>query len=703
MSQPLVTVLTATYNRPAYLPEAVQSVVNQQMADWEMLVINDGGTDVRAIVEGFGDERIRYFARERNQGKAACLNFGLEQARGRYIAYLDDDDVWYPNHLAVLTDILERNPEVGAAYSDLYRVLFIKGRHGRRIPLEKSVEVSRDYNRTFTFYFNHVLHVSLMHKRELGLRCGGYDPNVRVLIDWNITRKLSFYCGFVYVPAITGEYYAPVADSDRISDVQRRDEESYKQNLRRIRADLPPEPWPKVARVAVVLPMARWDDAERKVVACLADLLSYPCKIVLVNLDGTRSEPDCRCALGSLGELANISVLHAPPGTDLRGAYAYGVQRTEADYYYLPSDKLCRYAELRLIRAICYAQETGCQAVRWPEDEGQTGLYDALLTREAAAGGAEHSPETVTIPTGWLPRALRMDYLLHMARQCQEEGNYPLARRLLEQIAGMKHGAASGAYLVQLYASIAFAQGDYAGAEGMCRQLIDEGYGPDNWVRLGRIHQNKGEPTAAMDAYQRALEGIGLRDADVESDVFPLSCDRDYDAFLAMVGLGECLVDTGDLHRASRILRLASRLRMGNHRPHLAFGRLFLANGDLTRAEDALLLARSLAGENETGPIEAALATVYERRGDGQRAYACLRQALQVAPADADYAGRAAELARRSGRLVEAAAIYRDLLNHRPGHVPSLMALSHLCSELGLESEAADAAERAALLGSADA
>ncbi|MDY6852266.1 MAG: glycosyltransferase family 2 protein, partial [Thermodesulfobacteriota bacterium] len=82
---PKVTVLISTYNRPDYLKEAIRSVVDQTMTGWELLVINDGGVDVGSMAESFNDPRIKYFHREKNRGKAACCNFGLEQARGEYI------------------------------------------------------------------------------------------------------------------------------------------------------------------------------------------------------------------------------------------------------------------------------------------------------------------------------------------------------------------------------------------------------------------------------------------------------------------------------------------------------------------------------------------------------------------------------------------------------------------------------------------
>ncbi len=702
-SRPKVTVLTPTYNRPSYLPQAIESVLGQRFQDWEMLVINDGGTDVRDVVEGFGDDRIRYLAQPHNRGKAACLNLGARQARGAYLAYLDDDDVWYPNHLEVLAGALDAHRDVGAAYSDLYRVLCIKDSDGRLHPLEKRVEVSRDYNRMFTFYFNHILHVSLMHRRSLLERAGGYNEDVRVLIDWNLTRKLSFYCGFLYVPAITGEYYAPVADSDRISDVERRDDASFRRNLRRIRSDLPPVPWPKVRRVVVVLPVSEWDQPVAQVVAYFADHLSYPCRIVLVSTATDQTADAPREALGELGELANLQIVRAPEGSDLESAYGFGIASTEADYYYLASPSLRRDADLRLVRAICFAEDVGAAAVRWPEEGDEPGPWDIMMTAEAAKRGCWR-PEsrgdlvTVTVPTGWLPRHLRMDYLLHMARECEADGAYATAQKALDRVAQLKAGSANGAYLVQAIARVAFAREDYGTAEAVCRDLIRRGYGPDNWVRLGQIEQRRDNHAAAVHAYERALEAIGLDEDAVRSDAFPLSCREDYDGFLAMVGLGECLVATGDFARAAAVLRKASRLRINSPRPNLAFGRLFLATGEPDRAEQALLMARTLAEGQQITEAEVALAEVYEEKGDLTAACSHAFAASAADPSAADAAMLAGRLALRAENTDAAERVYRQLLNHRPGHVPALLSLAHLCAALGRTAEATDLAERALVL-----
>ncbi len=115
---PLVSVLMPTFRQAPFLPRALRSLLDQQLPDWELLVVDDASPDgtPAALAPFLRDPRIRALRLERNVGTGAALNLATSLARGRYIAYLPSDDVFFPDHLQRLVDHLEGHPDVYLAY-----------------------------------------------------------------------------------------------------------------------------------------------------------------------------------------------------------------------------------------------------------------------------------------------------------------------------------------------------------------------------------------------------------------------------------------------------------------------------------------------------------------------------------------------------------------------------------------------------------
>lgn len=107
MSSPQVSVVTPLYNAVNTLAATVASVQAQSMTDWEMLLVDDGSTDGSAALAGTlarADARIHLLGWRDNRGAAEARNAGIRAARGRYLAFLDADDLWRPEKLAVQLD-----------------------------------------------------------------------------------------------------------------------------------------------------------------------------------------------------------------------------------------------------------------------------------------------------------------------------------------------------------------------------------------------------------------------------------------------------------------------------------------------------------------------------------------------------------------------------------------------------------------------
>lgn len=98
--KPLVSVIMPTYNCGRFIAESIRSVLSQTYTEWELLIVDDCSTDeTESIVSSYKDERIRYMRNERNMGAALTRNRALREAAGRYIAFLDSDDLWLPEKL----------------------------------------------------------------------------------------------------------------------------------------------------------------------------------------------------------------------------------------------------------------------------------------------------------------------------------------------------------------------------------------------------------------------------------------------------------------------------------------------------------------------------------------------------------------------------------------------------------------------------
>lgn len=110
---PLFSVVLPVYNRASLLGIALRSVLAQTEQDFEIIVIDDGSNDnPLRVVEAINDPRI-VFLRQENRGGGAARNTGIDKARGRFVAFLDSDDVYLPHHLATMRRLLEKSP--GAA------------------------------------------------------------------------------------------------------------------------------------------------------------------------------------------------------------------------------------------------------------------------------------------------------------------------------------------------------------------------------------------------------------------------------------------------------------------------------------------------------------------------------------------------------------------------------------------------------------
>ena len=135
----LVSIITPMYNSEAYIEETIKSVIDQSYEKWEMLIIDDGSIDNSInIVKGYmeGDKRIKLIEKEKNQGAAIARNIGIKESIGRYIAFLDSDDLWMSTKLEDQIIFMANNKAV-LSYSS-YEKIDAFGNHLKNVKIIKT-------------------------------------------------------------------------------------------------------------------------------------------------------------------------------------------------------------------------------------------------------------------------------------------------------------------------------------------------------------------------------------------------------------------------------------------------------------------------------------------------------------------------------------------------------------------------------------
>lgn len=192
---PAVSVIIPNYNHARYVGQAIASALAQTYRDYEIVVIDDGSTDnSREVIAPFMD-RVRYVW-QLNQGLSAARNTGVRESRGRYIALLDADDIWFAGYLAALVALLEANPRAGAAYSG-WRYI---DANGALLPQQSTRTVPPDQFYTTLAYTNFLVPSGVLARRACLEQAGPFDVSLRAVEDRDMWLRIARHHSIVGVP-----------------------------------------------------------------------------------------------------------------------------------------------------------------------------------------------------------------------------------------------------------------------------------------------------------------------------------------------------------------------------------------------------------------------------------------------------------------------------------------------------------------------
>ncbi|MBA7489482.1 UDP-4-amino-4-deoxy-L-arabinose--oxoglutarate aminotransferase [subsurface metagenome] len=196
---PLVSVIIPIYNRTEYVCEAIDSVLAQTYKNYEIVVVDDGSiTDVKRVLKPYR-AKIKCLYQE-NKGLAAARNYGIKNSNGKYLAFLDDDDLFEPRKLEIQVPVLEDNPEVGFVYSDCYG-FEAENRNEKRLNLATGRDRASNEFANLYFIDTNVLVPTVLIRRKCFEDVGLFDENLpqnedvdmwlRVALRWQV--KFSDY------------------------------------------------------------------------------------------------------------------------------------------------------------------------------------------------------------------------------------------------------------------------------------------------------------------------------------------------------------------------------------------------------------------------------------------------------------------------------------------------------------------------------
>ena len=202
---PMVSIIVPTHNRPERLRVALESVNRQQYQDFEVIVVNDGTIPVESVVVEMNlAGRMTLVNHDHNRGLAASRNTGLRLAKGTYIAYLDDDDRFLPDHLGTLVGFLERGTHQ-IAYTDAWRIVEQEV-EGVLTEAGRDRPHSSDFAAPRLLVENYIPVLCLMHRRACLDEVGLFDESLFVHEDWDLWIRLATQYPFAHIAQTTAEF-----------------------------------------------------------------------------------------------------------------------------------------------------------------------------------------------------------------------------------------------------------------------------------------------------------------------------------------------------------------------------------------------------------------------------------------------------------------------------------------------------------------
>lgn len=197
MSEPLVTIVTPSFNQGHFIAATIESVLSQDYPRIEYIIMDGGSTDSTAEVASRYEGRLTFIS-EKDRGQTHAINKGFQRARGEIVAWLNSDDTLLPGAVSTAVNALRENPGAAAIYGDGYQIDY-DGKVKQKFPATEPFNLWK-----LTFVIDYILQQSVFFRKERVEAAGWLDESLHFGMDWDILVRLGKRWGLVYVPEALG-------------------------------------------------------------------------------------------------------------------------------------------------------------------------------------------------------------------------------------------------------------------------------------------------------------------------------------------------------------------------------------------------------------------------------------------------------------------------------------------------------------------
>jgi glycosyltransferase involved in cell wall biosynthesis len=222
--RPIISVVLPAYNAEKTLSEAIESILDQSVRDFELIIVDDGSTDrTSTVIDQFNklDSRIVLIRNERNLGEAMSRNIGLQVARGLYVATMDSDDYSQPDRLATQFAFMESHSEVVLCGS--FVELCNSGLHSIKTidyPIDDAAI------RKMIFRISPFSHPSTFFRAEIARIIGGYPISFRAAVDYDFYFRMGLHGKLANIERVLLRYRVHNASLSQIPETSQAQQET---------------------------------------------------------------------------------------------------------------------------------------------------------------------------------------------------------------------------------------------------------------------------------------------------------------------------------------------------------------------------------------------------------------------------------------------------------------------------------------------